>query len=125
MPRETLTLGLLPEPKRKWSTFLVSYTGCAIVVLLLLCIHLVWPDRMSVWEKYTVTEIIPLPNQEHPAPKPQPKPLKPLPVVKFEQPKLVVPKEMPRPKIEEAKIEPPKIQTTNFEAPKLQPDLRA
>jgi len=121
MPRETLTLGLLPEPKRKWGTFLLSYTGCAIIVLLLLCIHLVWPDRMSVWAKYTVTEIIPIPNQEHHPPKPQPKPLKPLPVVKFEEPKLVVPKEMPRPKIEEAKIEPPKIQTTNFEAPKLQP----
>src|SRR5215813_10376382 len=121
MPRETLTLGLLPEPKRKWGTFLVSYTGCAIIVAILLCIHLIWPDRMSVWEKYTVTEIIPLPSQEHQAPKPQPKPIKPLPVVKFEQPKLVVPKETPRPKIEEAKIEPPKIQTTNFEAPKLQP----
>src|SRR5262249_29633936 len=121
MPRETLTLGLLPEPKRKWGTFLVSYTGCAIIVLLLLCIHLIWFDRMSVWEKYTVTEIIPLPNQEHHAPKPQPKPIKPLPVVKFEQPKLVVPKEMQRQKKEEAKFGPQKNNTTNFEAQKWQP----
>src|SRR5215813_537954 len=114
MPRETLTLGLLPEPKRKWGTFLVSYTGCAIVVAILLCIHLIWPDRMSVWAKYTVTEIIPIPNQEHRTPKPQPKPVKPLPEVKFETPKLVVAKDIPRPKMEEPMVEPPRIQATNF-----------
>src|SRR5262249_5599475 len=77
--------------------------------------------RMSTWAKYTVTEIIPIPNQEHHPPKPQPKPVKPLPEVKFETPKLVVAKDIPRPKMEEPKVEPPKIQATNFEAPKLQP----
>jgi len=38
--------------------------------------------------------------------------------VKFETPKLIVPREMPKPKLIEAKLEPPKIQTT-FEAPKI------
>src|SRR5256714_594182 len=118
--RETLTLGLLPERKRNWRTFVVSYTGCAIIVMMLLCIHLIWHDRMSTWAKYTVTEIIPRPDlvPEKPVIKPRPKITKLLPEVKFETPKLIVPREMPKPKLVEAKLEPPKIQTT-FEAPKI------
>lgn len=121
--RETLTLGLLPERKRNWRTFVVSYTGCTIIVLMLLSIHLIWPDRMSTWAKYTVTEIIPRPDlvPEKRVVKPQPRPVRPLPEVKFETPKIIVPREMPKPRVEEARIEPPKIQTTSFEAPKLQP----
>jgi TonB family protein len=42
-----------------------------------------------------------------------------LPAVKFETPKLIVPKEIRQPKVQEAKIEPPKIQPVNFEPPKL------
>ena len=118
--RETLTLGLLPERKRNWRTFVVSYTGCAIMVMMLLCIHLIWPDRMSTWAKYTVTEIIPRPDlvPEKPVIKPRPKITKLLPEVKFETPKLIVPRETPKPKLIEAKLEPPKIQTT-FEAPRI------
>src|SRR6266487_1238925 len=121
--REMLTLGLLPERKRNWRTFVVSYTGCTIIVLMLLCIHLVWPDRMSTWAKYTVTEIIPRPDlvPEKPIIKPKPKVTKLLPEVKFEAPKLIVLREMPKPKVEEARVEPPRIQQVNFEAPKLQP----
>jgi len=109
--RETLTLGLLPERKRNWRTFVVSYTGCAIIVMMLLCIHLIWPDRMSTWAKYTVTEIIPRPDlvPEKPIIKPKLKITKLLPEVKFETQKLIVPREMPKPKVEEAKIEPAKI----------------
>ncbi|PYV65361.1 MAG: hypothetical protein DMG95_01855 [Acidobacteria bacterium] len=123
MPRETLTLGLLPERKRNWRTFVISYTGCAIIVMMLLCIHLIWPDRMSTWAKYTVTEIIPRPDlvPEKPIIKPKPRITKLLPEAKFETPKLIVPREMPKPRIEEARVEPPRIQQVNFEAPKLQP----
>src|SRR5437764_12955566 len=122
MPRETLTLGLLPERKRNWRTFVISYTGCAIVVMMLLCIHLIWPDRMSTWAKYTVTEIIPRPDlvPEKPIIKPKPRITKLLPEAKFETPKLIVPREMPKPRIEEARVEPPRIQRVNSEAPKLQ-----
>src|SRR5213592_4314300 len=118
--RETLTLGLLPERKRNWRTFVVSYTGCAVIVMMLLCIHLIWPDRMSTWAKYTVTEIVPRPDlvPEKPVIRPKPKITKLLPEVKFETPKLIVPREMPKPKLIEAKLEPPKIQTT-FEAPRI------
>ncbi len=60
--RETLTLGLLPEKKRDWRTFLFSYSMCVILVLMMLVARLIWPDRMSNWAKYTVTEIIPRPD---------------------------------------------------------------
>ncbi len=119
--RDTLTLGLLPEKKRDWRIFLFSYSLCVVLVLMMLVARLIWPDRMSKWAKYTVTEIIPRPDlvPEKPIVKPKPKVTKLLPAVKFDTPKLIVPKEMPRPKIQETKIEPPRIQPVNFEAPKL------
>src|SRR5216683_221864 len=122
MAPETLTLGLLPEKKRNWRTFLFSYSMCLFLVLLMLVARLIWPDRMNVWGRYTVTEIIPPPDliPEKPIIKPKPK-MKLLPAVKFEKPKLIVPKEIRDPKVQEAKIEPPKIQPVNFEPPKIQP----
>jgi TonB family protein len=118
-----LTLGLLPEKKRDWRTFVLSYGLVLFVLLFVLLARLIWPDRMNIWAKYTVTEIIPRPDlvPEKPIVKPKPKVTKLLPAAKFEAPKLIVPKEMPRPKVQEAKIEPPKIQPVNFESPKLQP----
>src|SRR5438445_937576 len=120
---DTLTLGLLPEKKRNWRTFLFSYSMCLFLVLLMLVARLIWPDRMNVWGRYSVTEIIPPPDlvPEKPIVKPKPKMTKLLPAVKFETPKLIVPKEIRQPKVQEAKIEPPKIQPVNFESPKLQP----
>jgi len=119
---QPLTLGLLPEKKRDWRTFLFSYTMCVVVVLLLLMARLIWPDHMNSWARFTATEIIPRPDitttEEKPEVTPKPMP-KPLPVVKMEAPKLIVPKDLPKPVV--AKLEPPKIQPANFEAPKLQP----
>jgi len=43
-----------------------------------------------------------------------------LPEVKFETPKLIVPKDVKQPKPVQAKL-PPKIQPVNFEAPKIVP----
>ena len=118
---DRLTLGLLPEKKLDWRKFVLSYGVVTALLLALLISHLIWPDRMNVWAKYTVTEIIPRPDlvPEKPVIKPQPKVTKLLPAVKFETPKLVVPKEVQRPKVEDARIEPPKIQPVNFEAPKI------
>jgi TonB family protein len=78
---------------------------------------------MGVWARFTVTEIIPRPDlvPEKPLPRAKPKVAKLLPPVKFEAPKLVVPRDMPKPKVEQAKIEPPKIQPVNFDPPKIQP----
>jgi TonB family protein len=125
--RETLTLGLLPEKKRDWRIFVFSYSVCVVIVLLMLVARLIWPERINSWAKYTVTEIIPRPDlvPEKPIVKPKPKITKLLPATKFEAPKLIVPKEVRQPKVQEAKIEPPKIQPVNFDAPKLQPSAGA
>ena len=120
---EPLTLGLLPEKKLDWRKFVLSYGIVLFLLGVLLISRLIWPDRMSLIAEYTVTEIIPRPDlvPEKPVVKPAPKVTKLLPEVKFETPKLIVPKEMPRPRVEEAKLEPPKIQPANFDMPKLVP----
>jgi TonB family protein len=118
---EPLTLGLLPEHKRDWRTFLFSYSFCVVLVLLMLLARLIWPERMTIWAKYSVTDVIVRPDlvPEKLEIRSKPKVVKLLPVVKMEAPKLIVPKDLPRPA--EAKLEPPKIQPANFDAPKLQP----
>ena len=58
---------------------------------------------------------------EKPIIKKQPKITKLLPAVKFETPKLIVPRDVKQPKPVEAEVVPPKIQPVNFEAPKIMP----
>lgn len=122
LSNNALTLGLLPEKKLDWRKFVLSYGICLCLVLCLLVSRLLWPDRMNAWARFTVTEIIPRPDlvPEKLPVKARPKIAKLLPEVKFEAPKLVVPKEMPKPKLVEAKLEPPKIQPT-FDAPRITP----
>ena len=120
---QMLTLGLLPEKKLDWRKFALSYGLVLCLLGILLITHIIWPDSMGLMAKYTVTEIIPRPDlaTEKPVLKPQPKVAKLLPEVKFEAPKLIVPRDVPQPKVEQAKVEPPKIQQTNFDMPKLEP----
>ena len=120
---QNLTLGLLPDKKLDWRKFVLSYGIVVVLLLILLVSHLIWPERMGLWSKYTVTEIIPRPDlvPEKPIIKRQPKITKLLPAVKFETPKLIVPKDIRQPKPVQAEVVPPKIQPVNFEAPKLQP----
>jgi len=119
---EMLTLGLLPEKKLDWRKFVLSYGFVFFIVFLMLMGRLIWPDSMGLFAKYTVTEIVPRPDlvpEKPPVLKPQPRNLKPLPEAHFDTPKIIVPREVTRPKAEEAKIEPPKIQPVNFQAPKV------
>src|SRR5438270_6476180 len=119
---QTLTLGLLPEKKRDWRSFLFGYSICLSALLLVLFARLIWPEHMTSAARFTVTDIIARPDlvPEKTEFKPQ-KVTKLLPEVKMEAPKLVVPKDLPKPKLEQARLEPPKIQPANFDAPKLQP----
>src|SRR5690349_2849933 len=105
----TLSLGLLPEEKRDWRTFLFSYTMCAALVLLTLLARLIWPVSMTTPVKYSVTDVIVRPDlvPEKIQPSGKPKIARLLPAVKMEAPKLIVPKDLPRQ--QEAKLEPPKI----------------
>jgi TonB family protein len=116
-----LTLGLLPEEKRDWRTFLFSYSFCLALVLLLLLARLIWPVSMTTPAKYSVTDVIVRPDlvPEKIEAQIKPKIAKLLPAVKMEAPKLIVPKDLPRQR--DAKIEPPTIQPAHFDAPKLEP----
>ena len=116
-----LTLGLLPEEKRDWRTFLFSYTICLALVSLMLLARLIWPASMTTPAKYSVTDVIVRPDlvPEKIETRVKPTIAKLLPVVKMEAPKLIVPKDLPRQ--QQAKLEPPKIQPAHFDAPKLEP----
>jgi len=119
---EPLTLGLLPDKKLDWRKFVLSYGIVLFAFLFLLLSNLLWPDHMPIWTKFSVMEIIPRPNLVSDIPKPQPqKVTKLLPPAKvFEKPKLVVPREIAKPKVQEVKVEPPKIQAA-IQAPKIEP----
>ena len=113
-----LTLGLLPEKKFNWRSFVASYGFVSAMILLLIVIGIVVPDTLKVLPNYHVTELIPLPSlRPEPLPKPKPLPvhaklLPPAPV--FKAPKLVVPQEVRAPKPQPQEIEPPKVAMNNF-----------
>ena len=123
---ESLTLGLLPEKKPAYRTFLFSYVLCVVLVLALIFANLLYPDSLDSHLAFRVIDLV-LP-QEPVAPKPIEQPpalpkvaeLQPPPVT-IEQPKLVVPKDLPKPKPQPEKIQAPEVRPTNVEAPKLPP----
>src|SRR5271169_4836334 len=111
-------LGILPERKIDKRALVASYTFMVVMLLLLINIGLLFPDRISL-KQYHVTELIPLPSLR-PEPEPikvvKPKLLPPAPV--FEQPKLVVPREVRRTVAPEP-VEAPKVVVNTFAAPQL------
>jgi len=119
MPND-FRLGLLPERKMDWRTLATSYGFEMLLILFLINVGLIWPDRMQIAQKYHVTEIIPMPGL-------QPKPLKVrkappvfraklLPPVTFAAPKLIVPREVHAPVRD---VEPPKVVVNTFAPPVL------
>ncbi len=83
-------LGILPERKIDRRALATSYTIMVVLMLLLVNLSLIFPDRLTL-KQYRVTELIPVPALR-PEPLPIKKPLKlktklvePVPV--FEQPK--------------------------------------
>ncbi len=115
-------LGLLPERKINKRALAMSYGIVILVLLFLINLGLLIPDRLQLVQ-YHVTELIPMPSlRPEPAPiqpKPQIKP-KLLPAVKlpvFEQPKLVVPHEVRREL--DKPIEAPKVVVNQFNAPQI------
>ena len=115
-------LGILPERKLNWRTLASSYGFVAFVVLIVVNIGLIWPERLQLVHNYHVTELIPLPSN-------QPKPLRlkqaplrakllpPAPV--FETPKLTVPREVREARVQPQEVAPPKIVTGQFAPPVL------
>jgi TonB family protein len=114
-------LGILPERKIDRRALITSYTLMVLAALFLINIGLLFPDRIE-YKHYRVTELIPLP-----ALKPEPEPIKVKPVVKakllppapiFEQPKLIVPREVRKVQAPQP-VEAPKVVVNTFAAPQL------
>jgi len=114
-------LGLLPERKINKRAVAAAYGLVALALFILINVGLLFPEKLQL-RQYHVTELIPMPSL-----RPEPEPVKmarvqpkPLPAVKlpvFEQPKLVMPKEikrdLPQP------VEAPKVVVNNFAPPQL------
>ena len=116
-------LGLLPERKVNKRALASAYGIVALALLIVINLGLILPEKMQI-AQYHVTELIPMPSLR---PEPEPiKVVKPeihpklLPAVKlpvFEQPKLIVPREVrreaPKP------VEAPQVVVNQFKAPEL------
>ncbi len=121
-PYRGFQLGLLPERKINKRALATSYGLVTLAVLLLINLSLLLPEKLQLTQ-YHVTELIPMPSL-----RPEPAPIKPkpevraklLPAVKlpvFEQPKLVVPREVRRQAPQP--VEAPKVVVNQFVAPQI------
>jgi TonB family protein len=119
-PYRGFQLGLLPERKINKRALATSYGLVTLALLLLINLSLLLPEKLQLTQ-YHVTELIPMP-----ALRPEPAPIKPKPQVKakllpavklpvFEQPKLVVPREVRRQAPQP--VEAPKVVVNQFVAP--------
>jgi TonB family protein len=122
-PYRGFQLGLLPERKIDKRAFATSYGLVTLAVIIFINLSLLLPEKLQLVQ-YHVTELIPMPSlRPEPAPI-QPKPeikAKLLPAVKlpvFDQPKLVVPRELHR-EIAQQPVEAPKVVVNQFAAPQL------
>jgi TonB family protein len=120
-PQQNFQLGILPERKIDKRALGASYAFMVLLLLLLVNLGVLFPDRLQL-KAYRVTELIPLPSL-----RPEPAPIKVKAAVKakllppapvFEQPKLIVPREVHR-TIAPEPVEAPKVVLNQFAAPQL------
>jgi TonB family protein len=108
-------LGLLPERNLDWRTIAASY-GIEIAVLLLVVgVGLVFPDRLDLIHRYRVIEVVPatsLKQQPRRIAKPRLVRAKLLPPASIQAPKLIVPREVITPRMQMP--EPPKVAVNTF-----------
>jgi TonB family protein len=122
MPMEasSLELGLLPDKKWDWRTFVASYGMLSCLVLFLLLFGIIFPDTLLINSNYHVTELVPRPPlrpERRPKLKVKALRAKLLPAVPvLRPPKLVVPHEVRAKKERPQEIEPPKVAMANFSA---------
>ena len=111
-------LGILPERKLDRRALAASYGLVTLLIILMINIGLIWPDRLDIRRQYHITELIPTPSL-------QPKPLKvktprtirakllpPAPI--FPSPKLTVPREIRAPRPQQPEVAAPKIEVNSF-----------
>jgi TonB family protein len=120
VPGREFDLGILPERKIDRRALGIGYGFLLLVVLFLINLSLMFPDRIAL-KQYRVTELIPMPamRPEHMVPKPKPIRMKlatPPPV--FSAPRLVVPQQIHRTPVPE-KVEAPKVEINQFADPQI------
>jgi len=108
-------LGLLPERRIDRRALATSYGLEAVLVLLLIGAGWLFPQQIQLRQRFTVTELIPMPDlQPKPvaeaAPAERPKLASPPPLEAFPNAKLFVPKDVPHPKPKEVEAAPPKLE---------------
>ncbi len=115
-------LGLLPERKVNKRAMAIAYGIVLLLLIIVINLGLFLPEKLQL-SQYHVTELIPRPSL-----RPEPAPIKPRPQIKaklipavkvpvFEQPKLVMPKEVRREILKP--VEPPKVVVDTFNAPQI------
>jgi TonB family protein len=114
---------LLPQKRIDWRTLCASYGAQAVVLLVILVIGILTPEKMGL-KTYHIDMVALKPYEPPPPPKIRikiPKMVaRPEPPIPVEQPKMIVPREIRKPKVETPEVEPPKI--VSVEA-KLNPAL--
>ncbi len=129
-PGDSLTLGLLPEHKTNWRSLITSYGFLILLVLLIVNLGLLFPQKMQLAqyhiESWISVDLKPAPP-EPPHKQIIAKKLPPPPV--FDTPKLTVPREVRTVREQPPEVAPPKISATpQFQAAVLKsggarPDL--
>ncbi len=113
---------LLPEKRIDWRTFCISYGAQALVLLIVLTIGILIPEKMGL-KQYKIEMVALKPYEPPPPPRIRikiPKMIARLqPPVPVEVPKLLVPREIRKPKVEAPEVEAPK-----FESKTTQPVLK-
>jgi TonB family protein len=123
---EEFELGLLPERKMDWRTLVTSYGFEVLLLVFLINVGLIWPDRLQLAQKYHVTELVPMPSLrhkplqiKHKAPVLRAKLLPRAPVLTT--PKLTVPREVHVARVKPQEVVAPKVIVNTFQAPRLIP----
>lgn len=117
-------LGILPERKIDRRALVTSYSLLVVVLLILINLSLLVPEKLSL-RQYHVVELIPMPSLS-----PEPEPIKVTPQIKpkllpavklpvFDTPKLVVPREVRRQIEPDKPVEAPKVVVNQFAAPEI------
>jgi TonB family protein len=127
MAAPDLQFALLPEGKVDRRALAASYGSVLLLLFCLFMARVIWPEHLQIAKKLEAIELIPRPDLE-PEPikiKPQPRPvvhMRPVPVPMSETPKLIVPREIRRPRPEQPEMTPPKVALNNFAPPVLVPN---
>jgi TonB family protein len=122
----TFQLGILPERKIDRRALAGSYTLMVVLLLLLINMGVIFPDRLTL-KQYHLTSLIPMPalKPEHiPVAKVKPAVIKAKllpPAAVFQQPRLVVPREVRHTAPVPEPVEAPKVVMNQFAAPQIKP----